>query len=510
MNHTAGFEDRSLGQLFESDPGRLRTLQTYLRQERPRRVREPGAAVSYSNYGAALAGAAVAEVAGKPYETLVETEITGPLGLGHTTFREPHPDKAGWPAPMPAALARQLSQGYRWTGAGYRLRPFEYIEQIGPAAAASTTAADMSRYMMALMGNGTLDGVSIYGPTTAVAFSTAQPPPAPGVPAWRHGLAEMPLSGGFLGVGHSGGTLSFFSNMVLVPDLGLGVFISTNTETGAALADALPDRIVQRFYAGPPPPPGAGSPDLIADRRAFEGVYLTDRRPYGGIEGFVYRLVGAETVRVGEDGKLLLAGGDVRGVWSLNGAPALGQFRSDDGPQRLVFDRSGGQARRFFSPSGGLTFERVGFWGQAAALVWATVLVIVAALSTLGGVALRLRRDFRETSSQRRASLLQSSQSVLWIVAASLFAGWAMNTGDIAQVMYDWPGWNLLLASTCALVASLMSVAGLVLTPFIWRGGRRLDGWGPGRKVRFTATALIFLGYAVMLGAWGALEPWSG
>ncbi|MBS0411853.1 MAG: beta-lactamase family protein [Proteobacteria bacterium] len=509
MNHTAGFEDRSLGQLFERDFGRLRTLQTYLRQERPRRVREPGAAVSYSNYGAALAGAAVAEVAGKPYESLVESEITGPLALAHTTFREPHPAKAGWPAPMPAALAQQLAQGYRWTPAGYRLRPFEYIEQIGPAGAASTTAADMSRYMLALMGNGSLDGVSIYGPATAIAFSTPQPAPAPGVPAWRHGLAEIPLSGGFQGVGHSGGTLSFFSNMVLVPELGLGVFISTNTDTGAALADALPERVVQRFYAGPPPPPGHGSRALTDDRRAFEGVYLTDRRPYGGIEGFVYRLIGAETVRVGEDGKLLLTGGDVRGVWSPDGPPDRGQFRSDDGPQRLVFDRSGGRARRFFAPWGGLTFERVGFWSQAAALVWATVLVMVAAISTLGGVALRLRRDFRETSSQRRASLLQSSQSVLWIVAASLFAGWAMNTGDVAQVMYDWPGWNLLLASTCALVAALMSIGGVILAPFIWRGGRRLDGWGPGRKVRYTTTALIFLGYAILLGFWGALEPWS-
>ena len=99
---------------------------------------------------------------------------------------------------------------------------------------------------------------------------------------------------------------------------------------------------------------------------------------------------------------------------------------------------------------------------------------------------------------------------MLWIVAAGLFAGWAMNTGDVAEVMYDWPGWNLLLASTCALVAALMSIGGVILAPFIWRGGRRLDGWGPGRKVRYTATALIFLGYAVLLGFWGALEPWSG
>ena len=223
----------------------------------------------------------------------------------------------------------------------------------------------------------------------------------------------------------------------------------------------------------------------------------------------MFRLIGAETVRVSADGKLLVAGADTSGVWSADGPVQRGRFLSDDGPQRLVFDMSAGPSRRFFAPWGGLTFERVGFLGQAQALIAATVLVIVISLITLGGIAMRLRRDFRETSSQQRASLLQSSQAVLWITAAILFAGWATSTGDLAQVFYDWPGWNLLLASACALVAALMSLASLPLVPFVWRGGRRLDSWSVGRKARFTATALVFFGYAVLLGFWGALEPWS-
>ncbi|MCP5916010.1 serine hydrolase, partial [Klebsiella pneumoniae] len=47
MTHTGGFEDRALGQLFERDPNRVRNLADYLRQERPRRVREPGLLPSY-------------------------------------------------------------------------------------------------------------------------------------------------------------------------------------------------------------------------------------------------------------------------------------------------------------------------------------------------------------------------------------------------------------------------------------------------------------------------------
>src|SRR6185437_16777465 len=144
----------------------------YLRQERPRRVHAPGAISSYSNYGAALAGEAAAYTAGKPYERLVEDEILNPLGMAHTTFREPHPAKAGLPAPMAAALAANVSDGYRWTPVGYQRRDYEFIGQIAPAGAASSTAGDMARYMLMQLGGGQYAGAQIYGPVTAQAFRT--------------------------------------------------------------------------------------------------------------------------------------------------------------------------------------------------------------------------------------------------------------------------------------------------------------------------------------------------
>jgi CubicO group peptidase (beta-lactamase class C family) len=68
MDHSAGFEDRALGQLFENEAGRVRPLDLYLRQERPDQVRPAGQVASYSNYGASLAGEAVAFVSGKTFE----------------------------------------------------------------------------------------------------------------------------------------------------------------------------------------------------------------------------------------------------------------------------------------------------------------------------------------------------------------------------------------------------------------------------------------------------------
>jgi hypothetical protein len=50
----------------------------------------------------------------------------------------------------------------------------------------------------------------------------------------------------------------------------------------------------------------------------------------------------------------------------------------------------------------------------------------------------------------------------------------------------------------------------LIMLPVIWRGGRRVDSWTGGRKLRFTLTVLIFSAFALDLAYWGALMPWSG
>jgi hypothetical protein len=339
-------------------------------------------------------------------------------------------------------------------------------------------------------------------------LSTPLPRPAPGVPTTRHGLFEYALPGGFTGVGHGGSTLSFRSNLVLVPALNLGVFVSTNSDRGTALTEALPNRIVQRFYASETAP-AAGSHALIEDRGAFEGVYLTNRRAYHGLEQMIDRLIGAATVSVTGDGKLTVGGDPEQKLYVPLGPPALGRFVSEDGARTLVFRMRGGRAIGFFSPTGENTFDRIDPWRQNLTLVMATLLTMATALMTVADVFSRRRRDFRESSSQRRAGTILTTQATLWLLAAGLFAFWALGAEDVADVMYNWPGVVLIGASACALVTSLMSVPTILMTPLIWRGGRRLDSWTGGRKARFTLTAVVFAAFAMLLATWGALEPWS-
>ncbi|MFN3582423.1 serine hydrolase domain-containing protein [Phenylobacterium sp.] len=510
MDHSPGFDDPAMGQLFERDPGRIRPLDLYLRQERPRRVRGAGVASSYSNYGAALAGFAVATLNRKPFEQLVEEEITRPLGMDRTTFREPRPDRAGLPAPMAEALRPDAASGYWWTGPGFAVRPYEYIGQIAPAGAASSTAGDMARYMLMLLGNGTWNGATVFGPGAARAFRTPLQATPPGINGWAHGFIVYDLPDGRRGYGHDGATLSFHSSMVVIPELDLGIFITTNSDEGHKLTRGFAGHLVRQFYAPPMAFPRPGSAELLTQRDAFEGYYLTSRRAHGGLEGFVGLLIGGTRVGVTPEGRLTTVGGEGIRSWVPEGPLAEGRFVSATGDERLAFQMQDGHAASFRTAYNTERVERAPFWRDPNILLLTAGLTALAALATLVGIFFRNRREFRENQIQARAAIAQNIQAGLWLAALGLAGAWGVRARDEAAVFFDWPGPLLITASTCGLVAAALTAVTVAALPAIWQGGRRVDSWGGLRKIAFTITVLIYAAFSVILALWGALEPWSG
>jgi len=107
------------------------------------------------------------------------------------------------------------------------------------------------------------------------------------------------------------------------------------------------------------------------------------------------------------------------------------------------------------------------------------------------------------------ASLLQPTQAGLWLTGLACTGLFAAGSADIAKVFFGWPSGWLLTASACAFVCTLMTVATLIMAPWIWRGGRRVDSWNGLRKFSYTCTALIFGSFAMILAAWGFLEFWN-
>ena len=214
LTHTAGFEE-TLKNLFVAHEGDLKPLRTYLVNQMPARIFPPGKIPSYSNYGFTLAGYIVERTSGEKFERYVDNHILRPLRMTNSSFDQP----------LSSQLASQISQGY--LNASKKPRDFEFV-QAAPAGALSTTAADMTRFMLAFLQDGSVDGIAILKPETVRQMETRQFELHPmicglGITFMEYWMQPVRV------IGHGGDTVYFHSDMVLVPDAHVGYFISYNS-----------------------------------------------------------------------------------------------------------------------------------------------------------------------------------------------------------------------------------------------------------------------------------------
>lgn len=504
MSHTPGFEDRILDHMFAETPEQIRSLPAELKLIQPKRVFEPGTTPAYSNFGVMLAGAALSHLAGASFQDVIEQGILTPLGMSRTTFREPYPPRDDLPAPMSAVLAADVSAAYRWTGTQLDVQPAEWLHQVGPAGGGSSTAGDMTRYMLMMLGDGELDGARIYAPATASAFRTPIPLPVRGGGEVDHGFFETQLPGGFIGFGHDGGTLWFRSKLLTVPALGLGIFISTNTDSGLRLTQELPQLIVEHFYAAPAGLPRSGSPELASERAVYAGTYITNRRPFSGLEKFVWLMTRQASVDVTPDGYLVTKIGADAEIWTPSGEP--GRFQAVSNPQTIDFVIRNGEAVELRPHGESDSLSRVGLLYQRSVLLLVVLLAGATAVVTLVQSAIRFRAALPATRLQRRLNVGQFLAAAFWLVALGGVAVFAGGAEDESRLIFDWPGTSLLIASSSALLASLLSAGVLIALPSAWRGA---NGWGVWHKLWFSASSIIFCALGVQLAFWGFLEPWA-
>src|SRR3984893_15926021 len=214
LTHTAGFEE-TLKNLFVPDARNMRPLRDYLVAAMPARIFPPGKVPSYSNYGLTLAGYIVERVSGEPFEKYIAAHILDPLRMEHSTFAQP----------LPEALEANMSQGYLAAEQGSR--KFEFVTT-SPAGALSATATDMSRLMLAFLGDGTLEGATILKPESVRAMELRQFELHPDLHAMGFILMDYSMNRQRI-VGHGGDTIYFHSDMMLMPDAHAGLLISYNS-----------------------------------------------------------------------------------------------------------------------------------------------------------------------------------------------------------------------------------------------------------------------------------------
>ncbi|PYI74210.1 MAG: serine hydrolase [Verrucomicrobia bacterium] len=327
LTHTGGFEE-TLKNLFVAHESDIKPLRTYLVNEMPARIFLPGKIPSYSNYGFTLAGYIVERVSGERFERYIENHILKPLGMNNSTFEQP----------LPPQLGPQMSKGY--LSASKKPRDFEWV-QAAPAGALTTTAADMTQFMLAFLQDGAVDGVSILKPETVRQMETRQFEFDPMLPGLGITFMEYLIDPVRI-IAHGGDTVYFHSDMILVPDAHLGYFLSYNSlgkDVGGGRGEVWRS-FVNRYFPSAGQPKVNVDPNMAkSDGRAVGGLYDGTRRGQTTLLR-ILALVGQFKVSSDKEGVLQIEGmknqsGELQRWREI--APLI--YREMDGLERIGFRR---------------------------------------------------------------------------------------------------------------------------------------------------------------------------
>lgn len=326
MTHTAGFEE-SVKDLIMGPGRKTGSIGEYLRTHIPQRVYAPGTTPAYSNYGATLAGYIVQRVSGVPFEQYVQENIFAPLAMQHTTFLQP----------LPADWQPLMSKGYAL--ASGEAKPFETIGAV-PAGSATSSAVDMSHFMLAHLQGGQWKGARILKPDTVALMHSPQFSVDPALEHMCLGFYQEDRNGHGI-IGHGGDTQYFHSDLHLMQDAHVGFFVSFNSAGRGEVSPrtALFQAFLNRYFPYTIPPfPKA--PDAVRDAKLVEGEYTSSRRAVTDILSFFW-MFSNEKVVAKPDGTVVTQGikseDQVPKTWQEIG-PLL--YREQNGQDRIGFTKN--------------------------------------------------------------------------------------------------------------------------------------------------------------------------
>jgi CubicO group peptidase (beta-lactamase class C family) len=195
-------------------------------------IAAPGAGFRYSNMAYEVLGDLIAKVSGMSFEDYVRRHILEPLGMKSSTLlvKQANPSLLTSPHVMDDSYQTVVS------------KVFPYNRMHSPSSTLYSNVIDMSRWAMANMNRGELDGKRILKDSTYDIMWK------PAGEKWQ----QIGISW-FLGkyrehrtISHSGGDTGFVSNLVMIPDQSIAVVMMSNFDraglrpiTNAALDVAL-------------------------------------------------------------------------------------------------------------------------------------------------------------------------------------------------------------------------------------------------------------------------------
>lgn len=483
LTHTSGF-DALLWGTGALEPGDVEPLGEFLAGRQPERVRPPGQVTSYDNYAVALAGHLVEIASGRPYDAYVQEEIFDPLGMTASSMSQPAPD----------SVTADLARGYTPDGDGGQSPILGQHGHDAPAGSgAISSAVDMSRFMLAHLGGGEIDGTRILSEASAELMHTRQFANDERLPGLGLSFSER-FQGDHRLLEHGGDSPGFHALLSLLPEHDTGVFAVVNGDGNGDLADELRTAFVDHFFPSEAPQP---TPDHV-NTAEYGGDYRISRISESDVTK-VLALIATISVSDNDDGSI-----DVNGERYRPVGPDL--FASDSGEQ-VAFRRDAGGLYLFQSTEPAESYKRLPWYeGPTLHLVSAAAALLVLLTIVWWPVSALLRR-------RRKPAAASGPRVPLVLAGVAAGAAIAGVIGLVSLGMSPAVAEAVLVggtAATSALLAlfSLAAIAALATAGGVAAAWHR-SWWGPARRWHYTLIALALTVFLAVAGYYRLVGwPW--
>jgi hypothetical protein len=158
--------------------------------------------------------------------------------------------------------------------------------------------------MLAHLGDGSYGGAQILKPETARLMHGIALQRHPLVPGMAYGFYHEDRNGHTI-IGHGGDTLWFHSDLHLILDSGVGLFVSQNSagKPGSGIRGPLFAGFMDRYFPARPLPPEPTLKSAKADGARVAGNYIVSRNSFTNILG-ISAFLDQATASVNDDGTL--------------------------------------------------------------------------------------------------------------------------------------------------------------------------------------------------------------
>ena len=222
-----------------------------------------GEIYSYSSAGFWLSGFVVEEIHGKPYGDAMTELLFKPIGMERTTLR---PLMA---MTYPFATAHQIVEGRPTI-----VRPFFNNVAMWPAGSIFSNAKDLSRWVIALLNEGRIDGKQVLSPTL-ISKMLGHHIPVPGEKDsyYAYGLTVFKYKDVEF-VGHGGFSRGYGSMIHMVPARKFAIIVLTN-KSGETLRKTLnkATELALGLKEDQPEKPAAVAPLTAGEMAEYAGSY---------------------------------------------------------------------------------------------------------------------------------------------------------------------------------------------------------------------------------------------